>query len=113
MQREEVEYAIRTIELHIKSLIGISHAIADSPDARQRRETIEVLKQFEGRWFDLGDAVGALKWKKRTVQEMLDSLCEERRLERELHTGAAMFRLRSTDEVVALEKARRNPIPWE
>jgi len=108
----EIEYAIRFIELHIKSLIGISHAIADSPDARARREVLDVMRGF-GRPCDLGDLIKVLKWKKRPLQETIDALVEERAVTKDIVAGNLIFRLRTPTEVRNLEQARWIDTPWE
>ncbi len=112
MQREEIEYAIKFVELHVKSLVSISHAIADSQDARQRREVIAAMAHLGGTC-DLGHLVGYLKWKKRAVAEIVESLLEERRVERTMRAGEMVFRLRSDAEVAEVERARWTSAPWE
>lgn len=112
LEREEIDYAIRFAELHVKSLVGISHSIADSFDARQRREMIEAIRGLGG-LCDLGQLIRVLKWKKRVVQETLDSLCEERKVDRSFMGTEFTYRLRSEAEVQSLEKARWNPEIWE
>jgi hypothetical protein len=112
MQRDEIEYAIKFTELHIKSLVTISHVIADSTDARQRREVIGAMAHLGGTC-DLGHLVGHLKWKKRMVTEIMESLLEERRVERTMRAGEMVFRLRSDAEVAEVEKGRWNAAPWE
>jgi hypothetical protein len=108
----EIEYAIRFIELHVKSLVGISHAIADSPDARARREVIEAMKLLN-RPCDMGDLIKMLKWKKRPMQETIDALVEERAIAKDFIGGNLIFRLRTATEVQNLEQARWIDTPWE
>lgn len=112
MEPEEIDYAIRFTELHVKSLVGISHAIADSPDARARREVVDSMALI-GRPCDMGDLIKVLRWKKRPLQETLDALVEERAVAREMQAGQSIYRLRSSNEVATLEQARWTDTPWE
>jgi hypothetical protein len=74
-----LEPAVEFIELHIKSLTHLSEVIADHPDARLRRAVIMAIEE-KGGVATLGEVLGILKMKKRTVTEMLDSLIEEGRV---------------------------------
>lgn len=73
--------AIHVAELHLRSLIGLFEKIADSADARLRRQ---VLYAFEvnGGIATLGQVLRILKMKKRVVSECIDGLIEERTIER-------------------------------
>ena len=112
VEYDDIDYAIRFTELHIRSVVGISHAIVDTPDARARREMIEAIQRLGGH-ADLGQLVRVLRWRKRTVQETVESLTEERKVNRNIVNGEWVFTLRSDAEVEALEKARYLPADWE
>jgi hypothetical protein len=74
-----LEPAIEFVELHIKSLTHLSEVIADHPDARLRRSTIMAIES-KGGVATLGEIIGVMKMRKRTVVEMLESLIEEGRV---------------------------------
>lgn len=78
---EELDYGIRFAELHIKSIIGVSHVIADHPDARLRRSVLEAIEN-RGGVATMGQILGNLKMRRKPVAESLDSLVEEGRVRR-------------------------------
>lgn len=81
MGLDVLEPAIAFIELHIKSLVHLSEVIAEHPDARLRRSVIRAIEE-KGGLATLGEILGIMKMRKRVVAEMLDSLMEEKRVNR-------------------------------
>lgn len=73
--------AIHVAELHLRSLIGLFEKIADSPDARLRRQVLYAM-EVNGGYASLGEILRILKMKKRVVAECLDGLVEERTIHR-------------------------------
>ena len=86
MDVTELDYGIRFAELHIKSVIGVSHVIADHPDARLRRSVLEAI-DHRGGVASMGQILGTLKMRRKPVAESLDSLVEEGRVRR-ISSGA-------------------------
>ena len=76
-----LEPAIKFAELHIKSLVDLSHVIAEHADARLRRSVLQAI-DTKGGVATLGEILGTLKMRKRPVAEMLDSLMEEGRVDK-------------------------------
>lgn len=81
MGLRELEPAIKFVELHIKSLVGLSEVICEHADARLRRACLDAISAFHGR-ASLGQILGRLKMRKRPVVETLDALLEEGRVMR-------------------------------
>lgn len=84
--------AIKFAELHIKSLVALSHKIAEHPDARLRRSILDVVEN-QGGDTTLGAILFSLKMRKRPITEMLDSLCEEGTLVRAQTAEGTKFRM--------------------
>jgi len=74
-----IEPAIAITELHLTSLIHLSDAIAEHPEARQRRSVLRAIDQ-QGGTATLGEILAILKMKKRTIIETIDALIEEKRV---------------------------------
>ena len=79
MGLDVLEPAIAFTELHVKSLVDLSHVIAEHADARLRRSVMQAI-DIKGGVATLGEILGTLKMRKRPVYEMLDSLMEEGRV---------------------------------
>jgi uncharacterized membrane protein YqgA involved in biofilm formation len=75
MDLETLDYAIRITELHVRSLVDLSGAIAEHDDARFRRTVLQAI-QSKGGMATLGEILEITKTKKRPVTEMLDALLE-------------------------------------
>lgn len=71
--------AIQVAEMHLKSLIGLFDKIADSPDARLRRQVLDAVESNNGR-ATLGQIIKHIKLKRRTIMEAIEGLLEERTL---------------------------------
>jgi len=95
MDRSIVEYGIRFAELHIKSIIGLSGAIAEHPDARLRRSVLRTMEKFGGT-STLGQILSVLHMKKRPVVEILDALLEEGRVTKVTTMKGYAFALQAT-----------------
>jgi len=68
--------AIQVAELHLKSLIGLFDKIADSPDARLRRQVLDAVEVCGGS-ATLGQIIRVVRLKKRTIMEAVEGLtCE-------------------------------------
>lgn len=66
---------IRLAEMHLDSVASLAGQLSAHPEARAR---LQLLSAFTpGKMLTLGEVIGATKLKKKTVVEMLDSLCEE------------------------------------
>lgn len=76
-----LEPAIKLAELHVKSLVDLSEVIAEHEDARIRRAVLAALSE-KGGTATLGELLSILKRRKRVVVETLDSLLEEKKVER-------------------------------
>jgi hypothetical protein len=82
-------------ELHLKSLIGLSDIIADSPDARQRRKVITMFEDSDTGVLAHSEIVGKLKLKVKVIDEILRGLIIEKRVETSVIHGELAYGLRS------------------
>jgi len=73
--------AIQVAELYLKSLVGLFARIADNPDARLRRQVLAAIETCGGE-ATLGQILRIMKLRKRSVQETLEGLLEERTVQR-------------------------------
>lgn len=85
IELDVLEPALELAELHLQSLVDLSEAVADSPDARLRRRILQVLQELHGEATE-GRLLGELKMKPRTVAEMVSCLEKEGRVAR-THTA--------------------------
>lgn len=81
MDLDVLEPALAMTELHVKSLVDLSEMIAEHEDARLRRSIISAINS-KGGVATMGDILAILKRKKRPIQELLDSLLEEKKIKR-------------------------------
>ena len=87
--------ALQFAGLHLKSSLGLADRIADNPDARLRRQILMCIIALGG-FCTLGQILGMLKIKKRTVVEMMDNLLEEGAVRRENRQSGYAYTLVSS-----------------
>ena len=81
-----LSWGIRFAELHLQSVLGIAEKLAEHPDARLRRDVLNIVPQ--GGAQSLAEILRRTKMRKRVVMEVLEGLCIDGSLKPHAVSGA-------------------------
>lgn len=92
MSTELVHFGCLFAQLHLQSSQALASKIAATPDARLRRQVLDVFeKQNKGCNLSLGDVIKGCKLSKRKTTEILDGLVEEGTLRLNMINGKNFY----------------------